>query len=678
MKLKGINQFEQHVEKILLGAAVAIAGGIVAWQFISAPTAKVGGKTVSPGEVDDMLTARANSLRSNMEAAPSLLEDIKTDPVAPEFEKSLRGDVAPAKALARTSPNFNGRLVKAASGSSAETWYLVPTIPAVQMLAVSETPDALTAESAQLAKDASAVIAARPDFEKIDGPRDIVWTTPSAKIDLKALRAALAASDPSANPPKAAVPGVWFQETPYIVDLVFERREKRPDGTWSDPVTVPVFADRSQDLQFRSRLSNPPIELRDEVFALLGNEGNQREILQPSFYDTVNDAFVSPEVQGDSEPEAEATDTAAADLGAARRRLQLRTELVRKKRQADTIRAEVDKLGGMWDDDLEKKREKEEKDRKRDEDRSSGSGGGGGASGGGGGGLGGAMGGKNNQDDANAARDEKKRQQERKSKSMLLKRLLGEIATMEKELGVEPSAPAAAAAKAPTLAALDELVVWGHDMEVLPGHVYQYRCTVRVYNPFFGKGNQLVRDQDATGISAAFTLDSVASAWSAETVVSPKVRFFASRAAIGEGGQPGSGSAQFEVFVLRGGKWRRDEVSVRPGDRIGRVESIGAEEIDFTTDFFLLDLVEDLDVKRTGGTGGRMAIPVVASVDGGSMEIRVPVGDQKSPDRMRLLMMFEAAKEQDGGSGGKGGDAPSGGGAPAGGGPGPGGPGAGG
>ena len=586
MKLKGINQFEQHVEKILLGAAVAIAGGIVAWQFISAPTAKVGGKTVSPGEVDDMLTARANSLRSNMEAAPSLLEDIKTDPVAPEFEKSLRGDVAPAKALARTSPNFNGRLVKAASGSSAETWYLVPTIPAVQMLHVYETPDSLTAESAQLAKDASAVIAARPDFEKIDGPRDIVWTTPSAKIDLKALRAALAASDPSANPPKAAVPGVWFQETPYIVDLVFERREKRPDGTWSDPVTVPVFADRSQDLQFRSRLSNPPIELRDEVFALLGNEGNQREILQPSFYDTVNDAFVSPEVQGDSEPEAEATDTAAADLGAARRRLQLRTELVRKKRQADTIRAEVDKLGGMWDDDLEKKREKEEKDRKRDEDRSSGSGGGGGASGGGGGGLGGAMGGKNNQDDANAARDEKKRQQERKTKSLQLKRFLSDIAAIEKELGVEPSVSSAspAAAKPVPLSAMDEFLVWAHDMEVIPGQEYQYRCVAKVYNPFFGKGNQLVRDQDASGISSVFTLDSVASEWSSPVTVLPKVRFFVSRSSTGDGGMLGAGSAQLVIFVLQDGRWREENFSVVPGDRIGGIKQKDGKDINFTTD----------------------------------------------------------------------------------------------
>ena len=48
MKLKGINVFEQHVEKIVLGAAVVGAGGLAAWQFLNAPEVKVGSRSVSP------------------------------------------------------------------------------------------------------------------------------------------------------------------------------------------------------------------------------------------------------------------------------------------------------------------------------------------------------------------------------------------------------------------------------------------------------------------------------------------------------------------------------------------------------------------------------------------------------------------------------------------------------
>ena len=45
MKLKGINQFEQHVEKIVLGVAVLGAAGIGAWMFLGAPTVKMSGTT---------------------------------------------------------------------------------------------------------------------------------------------------------------------------------------------------------------------------------------------------------------------------------------------------------------------------------------------------------------------------------------------------------------------------------------------------------------------------------------------------------------------------------------------------------------------------------------------------------------------------------------------------------
>jgi hypothetical protein len=644
MKLKGINHFEQHVEKILLGLAVVIALGVVALQFLTAPEFKVGGSSLPPDRIDAELKKKAGSIQGMLSSGGVSLDDVQAPTVAPDFERSLRADVAPQKSLVATSPNFNGRLVKAAGGSAVESWYQVPVLPPLQMEGVIETADALPADAAKLAKEVSQVVAARPDFATVDGPRDIVWTTPYARLDLKALRAAFAASDASADPPRAAVPSLWYQDSPHIVDVVFERRERGADGSWGAPAVVPVFADRSEELNFRPRLANAPIELRDDVFGLLGNESNQREVLQPGFYATINGAFVSPSVE--AEESAGAAAAAAGDQAAARRRLQKRTELQRKQRQADALKLELDKLGGMWDEEAERRREKEEKDRKKEDSKSGG--GGGGLPGGGGGGLGGSMSGKNNQDEANAAREEKKRQQDRKTKSALMRKLLAEIAAIEKDLGMEPTTTATAAG-APKLASMDEILVWGHDMEVVPGRTYQYRCVARAYNPFFGKGNQLVRDQDASGIAAAFTLDSVASDWSAEITVSPKVRFFVSRSTLADGSL-GAGTAQVEVYVLQGGKWRREEFSVQPGERIGAPEGEGQAEVDFTTDFFLVDIVEDLDPKRTTGSGAsrRAGIAVVAPVAGGAADIRVPSDELGSPDRLRLRMLSEAATADSG------------------------------
>lgn len=66
MKLKGINVFEQHVEKFVFAAAVLGVAGIAAWQFLSAPTVKVGSKNLAPSEVDDELERKAKALQAKL------------------------------------------------------------------------------------------------------------------------------------------------------------------------------------------------------------------------------------------------------------------------------------------------------------------------------------------------------------------------------------------------------------------------------------------------------------------------------------------------------------------------------------------------------------------------------------------------------------------------------------
>ena len=700
MKLKGINVFEQHVEKFVLATAVLGVGGIAAWQFLSQPEVKVGTKSVPPGQVDKLLQAKADSLSAKLKSSgdskdqPGVIK-IPTDGVtlaADGFKSSLAGGVSPVPALAVTSPNFNGTLV-AGSAAASDVWYYVPKVAALQMRTVQETADALTKESAAEAKKASPALAARPDFATIDGPKDVVWTTPVARIDLKALRAELARSNAEASPPQRQIPGVWYQETPYVVDVVFERRERK-DGGWGDPQVVPVFAARSEELAFRGKLGGATADLRDEVFALLGSDENQKEILQPTFYETVNSAFVSPSVLADAGPAA-AGAAPGTDAGAARRRMQLQTQLQQRQRRAETLRVEVEKLGGLWDEAAEKRaeedRKRDEKERK-DAEKGGGKTGGGGAGGGPGGGPGGSMSGRNNAQSDNSERDAKRKAAERKAKSGVLRKLYAEIAELEQELGLASTVPTATSkpVKAPSLASMDELLVWGHDLEVKPGRTYQYRCVARVYNPFFGKGNQLVKEQEASGLPANFTLDSAASDWSQPITVSPDVRYFVTRAIVGDG-PLGSGSAQVEVYKLLGGQWKRAELSVQPGERIGKPDDRSGSLVDFGTDFYLVDVVEDLDPSRSEGSSRerRAGMAVIASMSAaGAMDIRVPADDLENPDRMRLKEQADAAKtaaatgdpadgSKDAGAP-KGPGAPGGSGAPKGGGPGaPKGPGAG-
>jgi hypothetical protein len=257
------------------------------------------------------------------------------------------------------------------------------------------------------------------------------------------------------------------------------------------------------------------------------------------------------------------------------------------------------------------------------------------------------MSGKNNAQSDEEAKDAKKKAAERKSKTTTLRRLEADIASFEKELGAEPSGgkPAAAQPKATALASLDELIVWGHDLEVVPGRTYQYRCVARVYNPFFGKGNQLVNEQRAKHLDVAFTTDSVASEWGNAVTVSPDVQFFVTRALVADG-SIAAGTAQVEVYKLLGGQWRRSESSLQPGERIGKVDAQGGTSVDFGTDYYVIDVVEDLDTSRAGSSASkerRLGMVVVGTMNGSDTEIRIPASDMEDPDRLRLRAQADAS-----------------------------------
>jgi uncharacterized membrane protein YgcG len=666
MKVKGINVFEQHLEKLVLGFAVLVALGLVGMELLLVPEVKVGSKSVSTREVDGLLESKASQIASKLEGADGLVDkDGKPMPsedqielATAKFERRMSQDVAPVKQLALTAPSFNGMLVKSGL-AAADVVYHVPAPPALAMVGVQETADALTPESAKDAAKASAALAARFGTD-MSMPKDVVWTTPVARIDLKSIRADLAAAEPDANPPRSAIPSVWFQNTAYVLDIVFERREKQADGSWSEPAVVPVFADRPPEITFRGRIDsneNAGASFRDDVFQILGVDENQEEVLQPSFYDTVNGAFVSPEVLAEA---ANATSDGAPDQAAVQRRMmQLQTQLGDRRRRADAIRTELSKIGGPWDEEKERKaeedRKREERERKKNEKGGGGTGGGGGGGPGGGGGLGGggAMSGRGGSQTDD--KEIKKQQAERRAKTAQLKRLESEIARIEGELGAAAPKEGTPAAAAPSLASKDELLVWGHDLEVEPGKTYQYRCRVRVYNPFFARKNMLVEEQQDLGLADRVALDSPVSQWSNEIRVSQSLRYFLTRATVGDG-TGNLGSARFEVYRLVDGKWRVSDVSVQPGERIGRADAKNGG-IDFTTDFYVIDVVEDIagaaksDARpAAGGVRERRGMVVIGSISEPGLRIRIPADDMADPDRMKLREQASSARASAGDS----------------------------
>jgi len=149
-------------------------------------------------------------------------------------------------------------------------------------------------------------------------------------------------------------------------------------------------------------------------------------------------------------------------------------------------------------------------------------------------------------------------------------------------------------------------------------------------------------------LAASVVLESAASDWSSPVEVAPPVECFLVCAHPGEG-PLGLGSARVEVYRLLDGRWRLEEFSVAPGDRIGRLVDTGREAkpaadgaatppIDFTTEWYVVDIVEDQSGERRGVSDSQRPARVIIERigDGHRLEPREPSRDLANEQRRRL------------------------------------------
>lgn len=630
MKIKGISFIEQHVEKVVLGIAVAALVGVGVWQFgLRSNRVTMGGRDVEPGEVDRRLVERASELADRLRDDATIESPALDRPpaaAAKEFAASLTESVSRDARLARLSPALGGRLLPIDLG--ADTWYYQPRPAApIVLVDVVQTADALD----------DVVVAQYPELAARfqDGrPKDIVWTTPAATIDPQALIEELRRSQTSATPPKAAVPTPWYNDMVMIVDVVFEREELGPDGTWRNRVEVAPIPGQ---LTYRPQITaGADATLSRELLASLGDVVVQQQILQPDFLPTRNNAFIPPTLPTSA---SQGTGNEAAD--------EMLDVLGRMRDELTRTQTELQGLGGPIVDEPAGGPAAPP----RDGEREGGAGGGGGLAPPSGGGLSGGFSGQKGgggKSSADTDRDRKRRE----LLTRQLRRLTDRVSRLEAEIrAIAPELLIERTDEATGLIDLkgdEPVLVWAHDIGVEPGGTYRYRVMSRLFNPFFARSRQLVKEQEALAESIA--MPSAWSDWSSPVDVTPPVAFFVTRASPGEG-PLGAGVARFEIFRLHDGKWRRDEFSGSPGDRVGRAidsargglppdpgaASTTPVRIDFGTEWYVVDIVEDLAAeRRTQGDFQRSGIVVLQRADGKRIEIREPQRDLESEARRRL------------------------------------------
>jgi uncharacterized membrane protein YgcG len=619
-----MNPFEQHVEKIVLGAAVLGVIGVGVWEFgLNESTVSLGGRQVPISTVDGELDREAQKLQAQLRdeaEAGVTLPELK-QATSSLFEERLNKGTGAGALLGPAGPSFASALVK--DGLAKDVSYHEPKFPAPTALLVQSTSDALTDE----AKSTYSPYLGSAVSGK---STDITWITPSALINLQDMRDELESDGPGEA---KSIPTRWWEDTLLIADVVFERQERLEDGAWG-PTTVvdPVGTQLAADLSFRKDLAATPVppELRGTVVETLKQASDQLAVLRPDFYPTKRGLWIEP---NDAAPVAP-VGISPEELRRLRDLEKAQTDLRKLEKRRAGLEAELKELGGRLDPPTGDDKKKDQDDKKSNGATGDGGGGGGGFGFGGGGGMKGRR-------DPNAGKDaenDKKRIQKTKQFDQVVKEIEAKKEQLT-SLGAT-AAQVEQAAKQVDLVNDESVRVWTHDVNVKAGATYRYRCSVKLLNPFLGKESVLTAAQQP--LAKASSIASATSAWSAPYTVPSELALFVTQASL-----RGRGEATVEVYRLHDGQRRVETFNVSPGDRIGAMSPAKSDTtgVDFTTGWFVVDLF--VDPKSQGADDAAdQAVVVIQDLNGKLIEYRVPRMDKDSGARASLSNEAKAAKAE--------------------------------
>lgn len=619
MKTKGIPFWEQHLEHLVLGVAMLAFLAIVAMQFIGSPNAvdvpQIG--AVGPAEIDALLENNAKALADQLSpSAPSPVDLSDPTPVSSTFEQLRVATVSPTPQIVALAPVLNPVPEIGAVISGAP--FVVASVPAPTELAQDQYFDALTDE----------VVEAIPELKvKFPSkPYDVMWTTVGARFNVAAVLAQFKKSGPNGEAP---LPASWYNDRVDFIDVKLER-EAYVDGKWANSTIVDPLPGLYSLRQTLTEKIDAP--MRNGILAQVSDPAIRNQVIQPEFYDTKGGNW-HPPVGADAVAAAPAANAGNANIDAEQLKIQeLKDSLAKAKKERDRLlkkisesrcppeapTAPIDNKGGK----------------------------GGAATGdqapsaaGGGRGVGSG----NTDEKIDLVECEKMRKRVRQIDRMT-KNIEEELAKLEPKIEVDEVPKPEEEVKAVEVmpAVVD---VWAHDMTVQPGHTYRYRLVVEMYNPLFAKKLDLPEAQQS--LAEQFTLKSAPSEWTQPIEIGSWVQVFIVEATpAGAGGAMSStfGQVKAEVFRFSDGSCWSERFTVQPGDRIGVMESSkpakpgeAASPVDFSTEWFVLDVVENIDADKATQQRGWGASVILQNISKDDVsQVRIPQNDATSRELKRL------------------------------------------
>lgn len=569
MKLKGINPFEQHIEKIVLGVAGAAFVGAMGYQFF------VRGNDISVGTAKVPVS---DAYRPAADAAKRLKDRVEsTAPNVPEMtavnladRKRLgAGMLAGVAGTARTplgaGPGFGASNTTAVAVDSlfAPVVLPVPTAPAVAVHRATIHPAEVI-----LVPELASLLPAEQPFDKASVGIEVAF-------DGTKLKAALEA-DPDGAGPLMSIPLSWWRDggndnAPMIELLALEVERKtirNADGSVPEKdavVTLPAMPGRPNVLadwtaNVRSA-GDVPLEL-SRISELA--EGLQR----PEFYSVISGADWSP-----ASEVVVMNDTSGGRESVLRNRIRtLDQRIKRVEKELGIGEGGRRGAGGASPRGTNPRGGnpgggnpavtgpgQPSRDGGRDGGRDSS---------GGGGGKGGVRGGPSSQPSgpsgaseeriAGTMRNLENWRNERAQRQTELEKLVGKKEATQ-VAQPDDDEPAKSFLENPNVR------LWTNDMSAQPGAIYAYRARVVINNPMFGRN--LKEEQKALGESSIIASDWTA--WSNASAVDRDGDFFIV-SADPQSTVSGRPTATAEMFVFYYGYYRNVTQSLTPGDQLAQ------------------------------------------------------------------------------------------------------------
>lgn len=277
------------------------------------------------------------------------LNSLESGAATKTFVEKLTADISPGPKIRVNTPSFAQEIMNP-NVKFTNTWFYEPHFPAAVMVSpVAWFSDALEPDASSKNESLQKFLATHSTPDDLD----VIWTKPTARVNLKFIRDELAKADRAASPPKIATPSTWRNNAIYFIDVVFQRQEQQPDGSWGDPTDVPVmFGFESTTLRNRDLKSLDS----EKIFAAMRAPSAEKEIRQPDFYPTLYKNGGATQTDETRSTDGEAKKKQQATVKQKEQLEELEKELKAKESQLQTAGGEWDKEIGKKEDELKSRR----------------------------------------------------------------------------------------------------------------------------------------------------------------------------------------------------------------------------------------------------------------------------------------------------------------------------------